>query len=176
MKILVACEESQAVTIELRKLGLFRGKRIDTGEWVYGFYGHKPNGNGVEEHFIMEWFLHTTSDSIYTYFQDVPVIPETVGQYTGLKDTNGVEICEGDIVVQDGYIWFDEGKPNYRGTVEWIYSQWQVIAHCVNPDNRGISDGMNYGLNDEGFDEGENSDWEVIGNIYDNPELLRGRE
>jgi uncharacterized phage protein (TIGR01671 family) len=93
-------------------------------------------------------------------------------QYTGLKDKNDKEIYEGDIVVKDGYIWFDDGTPNYRGTVEWIYSQWQVVAHCVNPDKAGISDGINEGLNDEGFGDGENSDWIVIGNIHDNPELL----
>lgn len=95
-------------------------------------------------------------------------------QYTGLNDKNGKEIFEGDIVVQEGYLWFDDGQPNYRGTVEWIYSQWQVVAHCVNPEKSGISDGINEGLNDEGFDEGESSEWEVIGNVYENPELLKG--
>lgn len=83
-------------------------------------------------------------------------------QFTGLHDTNNVPIFEGDIVVQDGYKWFDDNKPNYRGTVEWIYSQWQVLP----------PGGINEGLNDEGIDEGENTDWEVLGNIYENPELL----
>lgn len=93
-------------------------------------------------------------------------------QFTGLCDRNGKEIYEGDIVVQDGYMWFDDGTPNYRGTVEWIYSQWQVAAHCVNPDKRGISDGINEGLNDGGFDEGKNAEWEIIGNIHEHPHLL----
>ena len=128
---------------------LFRGKRIDTGEWVYGFYGHKPNGNGVEEHFIMEWFLHTTSDSIYTYFQDVPVIPETIGQYTGYKDMDGKRIFRGDVLVFDGdrfvVLWNEE-----RGGFQIDY--WQF---------------------DERYDFSEL--WptsEVIGNVYDNPELM----
>lgn len=95
-----------------------------------------------------------------------------VMQYTGLKDKSGKEIYEGDIVVQDGYIWFDEDKPNYRGVVEWVFSGWQVIAHCVNEDKRGISDGMNYLFNDEGEEEGANSTWIVLGNIYETPDLL----
>ena len=93
-------------------------------------------------------------------------------QYTGLKDKNNKEIYEGDIVVQNCYLWFDDGKPNYRGTVEMIYQQWQVIAHCINPNKQGISDGMNEPLNFEGFEDNEKSNWEVIGNIYENPELL----
>ena len=94
-------------------------------------------------------------------------------QYTGLKDSKGVEIYDGDIVVKKGYIWFDSGEPNYRGIVTWIFSQWQVIARCVNPKKRAISEGVNEGFNDDGIDEGGRSDWEVIGNIYENKELLK---
>jgi uncharacterized phage protein (TIGR01671 family) len=96
-------------------------------------------------------------------------------QYTGLKDKNGKEIYEGDIIVQDEYIWFDDGEPNYQGTVEWVFSQWQVIANCVNPAKQGISDGMNYGLNDEGYEEGARTRWRIIGNIYESQPIETGQ-
>lgn len=86
-------------------------------------------------------------------------------QYTGLTDKNGKEIYEGDIVVGVGYIFFDKGKPNYRASVEWCGAGMCTVLHCVNPDKRGISDGIADSLED-----GER--FEVIGNIYENPELI----
>jgi len=96
-----------------------------------------------------------------------------VMQFTGMLDANGVKIFEGDIVViPDEYIWFDNGEPNYRGVVEMIYSSWGVTAHCVNSEKRGISNGINYMLNDDGVSDNCNSSWLVIGNIHQNPELI----
>jgi uncharacterized phage protein (TIGR01671 family) len=93
-------------------------------------------------------------------------------QFTGLKDKNGKEIYEGDVIVAESYPWFDNDKPNYRSTVEWIFCGWQEVLHCVNPGKAGISDGVNSGLNDEGYGDDENSHWIVIGNIYENENML----
>jgi len=90
---------------------------------------------------------------------------DTVGQYTGLKDKNGVEIYEGDVAVKEGYLHFDDGKPNYRSEVEWCFAGFHTVLHCVNPSKRGISDGIN-----ESLEEGRG--WLIIGNIHSNPELL----
>lgn len=116
---------------------------------------------------------------------------------TGLKDKNGKLIYEGDIIViPNQYPFYDyknkedmkqdlnftegeikgESILNYIGIVEWIYSQWQYVYHCVNPKKRGISEGGNQGLNDFGFDETRNTCYEVIGNIYENPELIKDGE
>lgn len=93
---------------------------------------------------------------------------------TGLKDVEGNLIYEGDIIViPNQYPFYDENVLNYVGVVEYIYNSWQYVYHCVNPKKVGISEGINYLLNEDGIEENENSYFKVIGNIYQNPEFLR---
>ena len=122
---------------------IFRGKRTDNGEWIEGSL------------LGIDW---CDKPSTYSIAPNTPVsvfysvIPETVGQYTGLTDKNGVRIFEGDIVTG----WFNHekivGYIFYGGNAQFFIQR----------------DGI-YGI---GLD---NSDcWlEVIGNIHDNPELLQ---
>lgn len=90
-------------------------------------------------------------------------------QFTGLRDKNGKEIYEGDILTSTSYPFQDDGKYNYHGIVEWDdeYAAYFLTTQLVNSEKRGALHGvsqtiMNY----------EMATFEVIGNIYENPELL----
>lgn len=117
----------------------FRGKRLDNGEWVIGQLVKMWE----------EWHI-LNSDNVNTAY---PVDPATVGQYTGLKDTNSREIYEGDIF-QAGYF----GGVN---VVMWDNENARYIGHspqgCISYVGREPA-------------------VKIIGNIHDNPELLKGGE
>ena len=106
-------------------------------------------------------FIHLDPD----YCHKVKIKDIELMEYTGLKDKNGVEIYEGDIIRGDRYPFWDKREPNYVAVVEWIFAGFQYVYYCINPKKRGISDGINNIL-----ESGE--DFEIIGNIYENPELV----
>lgn len=129
----------------------FRGLRADGKGWVYGL----PYSSMYDEYIdqIVEWDCHHDVD------------PSSVGQFTGLKDKNGKEIYEGDVLTANEYPFQDNGAPNYNAVVKWISQGFQYVLTCVNPLKRGISDGVNEPLEDAGF-------FEVIGNIHEKGEKI----
>ena len=125
---------------------LFRGKRKDNGKWVEGHYGEYYSGK--ENVSCISIPKETISGSLC-----YDVIPETVGQYTGLTDKNGTKIFEGDIVMKRTY---HKKKP-----CEVVFSVG--CFHCGWGGGSSTADHP-YLLNDKQI--------EVIGNIFDTPELL----
>lgn len=134
---------------------LFRGKRKDNGEWIYGYY---CVFNGMI-HCIYTGYAETDCGDIYPDYYEVD--PDTVGQYTGLTDKNGRKIFEGDII---------EGH---------CHSQWNhELMRCVIAYNRDHFEARHYtnGIHGNYFTYKTvfSKDVVVIGNIYDNPELIGG--
>lgn len=131
---------------------LFRGKRIDNGEWVEGAY--MPHYYSTRYGKVAAIF---TNDDVLCKTYRFPVDPATVGQYTGLKDKNGKRIFEGDIVEHhaQGDIIVN------RGVVNWDVknARWAHQLTTMNPD----------------FTFFKPDAYEVIGNIHDNGELMEVR-
>lgn len=146
---------------------LSRGKRKDNGEWVTGHYVFQRKRSGVFGQKISEldFDRHLIIDLRGNSHE---VIPETVGQYTGLKDKNGKLIFEGDVVK----------LTDTNNNIEW-----KAYVVFGNPYGE-----FNWGWNLMYIGEKTKVDtdillWtemeetgaycEVIGNVYDNPELLQ---
>ena len=142
---------------------LLRGKKVTDGEWTYGYYIQVEDFLDDKRHdLIFEIDSVAYPDNEIVGSNEIS--PETLGQYTGLTDKNDTKIFEGDIVkVDDDFdtfgkmageireVWFKDGgfrlKPKYASSIA-----------------RG----------DRGYWLEDGADYEVIGNIYDNPELLGG--
>lgn len=127
---------------------LFRGKRKDNGEWVQGYLYRSSEK--------LNPFIMLKSEKGASY----EVNADTVGQYTSLTDKNGTKIFEGDILAFDDT---DGGKGFYEAF-------WDG-----NSGNFAIAENGNRNYVDD-FELFERNEWfkwfTVIGNIYDNPELL----
>ena len=95
----------------------FRGLRIDGEGWVYGFYIRDEDGLPlIRVHYSVS---DGPDEPGYNAFADVEVNPDTVGQYTGKQDSEGVDIYEGDIIrFTDEYESFDIGK-QFTGSVAY---------------------------------------------------------
>lgn len=124
---------------------LFRGKRVDSGELVYGWLcrvGDKY-ANIVEK----------GTEVLYS------VSTKTIGQYTGLTDRNGKKIFEGDC-----FKTYCAGLPVYKHIVGYYPEHFAFMARCIKMNT------VHY------LSDYRPSAIEVIGNIYDNPELLEVTE
>ena len=141
---------------------LFRGKRIDNGEWIEGYLLLCD-----ERVFILPWgvvgcwHFDWLKKGEYIFGKFIEVIPETIGQYTGLTDENGKKAFSHNITEDTwGRRWVVFDTPGGFGicrVAEWI---------------------RNGGETYNGLSERQNAEWfkenhSIIGNIHDNPELLK---
>ncbi len=124
---------------------LFRGKRIDNSEWVEGYL------YGIWEQRYILWGMTNNVPNM------VEVDPETICQYTGLIDKNGKKIWENDIC---------DRKEEYPEIVKYHNGDWTLDYSYLKDKKIG------YSYCNLGFYVFERKQVEVIGNIFDNPELL----
>ena len=103
------------------------------------------------------------------------ILLETVGQYTGLTDKNGKKIFEGDILQGYIYPYLNEGNFNYYAEVVYFENCPSFGIYTFKNPNLNIVKGISSG-NTDFMKDWESKEWEVIGNIHDNPELLENIE
>ena len=130
---------------------LFRGKRTDTGKWIYGQLARYnlrfDVANMVDEHEML-----------------VPVLTKTIGQFTGLTDKNDKKIFEGDVVAQN---WYDHDEPSDDSFGEVVFCEYDCSFSVLDVQKDGIVP--------LGRCHAYHWEVEVIGDIHDNSELLENQ-
>ena len=130
---------------------LFRGKRLDTGEWVEGGFAQIDLTTRIVGQGILVDAIHYIVD------------PATIGQFTGILDRNGNRIFEGDIVEQN---WYDYDEPSDDSFGEVMFCEYDSSFSVMDKEKDWfVPLGRCHAYHWEA---------EVIGNIHDNPELMKG--
>ena len=140
----------------------FRGKRVDNGEWAVGYLTKRPSA--IQIGYCSPWYIsvpprHPEDDGGF-----YNVAPDTVGQYTGLKDKNGKKIFEGDIVRAS---WHAPRRDTVYEVYEVVYSK---SGFFMKRNGKLMGQVSNY------ISPNVNMRCEIIGNIHDNPELIGGAD
>lgn len=140
----------------------FRAKRIDTGTWVYGHYFKTPlTQENIDTPPENGWFFLTGQPRhcIEQDFVAYEIDPKTLGEFTGLHDKNGKEIWEGDIAnISWTNPYTEELRYTERGEMRWLEKEAQFAFF--------VKDSLLH-------EDMTNLEIEVLGNIYENPELLK---
>lgn len=130
----------------------FRGQQINTKKWIHG-YLYREKG------------LYLICENI-RYAEKEPILLDTVGQFTGLHDKNGKEIYEGDIVL------YEDWEMAYEGGGNDSFINKGIVEYCEDNCCYNVTERQTVDITDVLYKD--NEDLEVIGNIYENPELLGG--
>lgn len=133
---------------------LFRGKQVDNGEWIQGFLSKSRNIK--EKPALLKLCIDYEEKGVML---SCIVDPETIGQYTGITDKNGEQIFEGDIIRH--YNRKDDSAIFDTGRVFWEEKRARFLRTSEDENKYFLKEDMAY-------------PYEVIGNIYDNPDLLKG--
>ena len=148
---------------------IFRGKRVDNGEWVHGYYVKIHTDRSIDVFYDEIFSGEMSSDnSGRVDFKRNIVIPETVSQYAGLKDKNGKRIFDGDILEfedlgEEGYE-YKEGF-DFINTASVVFVKGRFELENFWSDNSGVMEEMGND-HDEFMSVFYGS--KIIGNIHDN--------
>lgn len=135
--------------------GLYRGKRIDTDDWIYGFYA--KSGDKV--------YIIKDTDIAFAYVTMKEIVPETVCESTGLYTADGTEIYENDICR------FDDRNFIVKRECDIPGGDWMETGFVL----KEIGYGEAIHFTDTVGDFYNEIQVEVIGNVFDNKELLKGK-